>query len=144
MLTGNPLEMKSYYRETIDTIKIVKNVVADYGMISSETENQSSKLQNTINDISEKGEGKLIISDGIYRFYGIMFKPNVHLLISSGAILKPAWREDISKKTIMIAMMHTGSKSSPEYIENCSIRGIDGKQFTVDFTDKKTRKYLRL
>lgn len=137
------LGLKSPYVETMKKGGLTKDVVKDYKMVSSYTKDQSSKLQSAINDISKKGGGKLIIPEGIYCFSEVYMASNVHILVNEKAVLRPAGllRETKGKGGIpnysygiMLHFSHINGRTSPKFIENCSIRSENGGRFTVDYS----------
>ena len=133
----NPLGLKSSYKETITKVKLVKDLVKDYGLVSSQTKDQSQKLQSAINDISKKGGGKLIVPKGTYVFYNVYMNSNVHLVVDKEAVFKPFLGEKTKTNMLNFGVPSDVFKSNGEketYIENASIRASNGK-FTVDYSD---------
>lgn len=136
------LKLTSNYKETINDSKIQKNVVTDYKMKSSDELDQSSLLQNAIDDVSQKGGGRLIIPKGTYRFINVAMKSNVHILVEEGTVFKPYW----ANKTINASgvlnigiMLNFGSQldENKNYTQcvNSSIRGMNRKKYTVDYSE---------
>ncbi len=127
-----PFTLKSKYVETMGQSGKCYDAVKDFGMVPNSEADQSAALQQAITKVSNKGGGELVIPAGTYRFSDVYMKSGVHILVDSKAILKP-YRVAKSKNTIMLNFT-TPNDNSAEYIENCSIRGVDGK-FTVDYSD---------
>ncbi len=142
------LDIKSSYVEMMNNKMQTKDVIKDFGMKSSATQDQSAKLQKAIDAVSKAGGGKLIIPKGTYCFAEVYMKSNVHVLVSKDAILKPYWG---GKDKLAMLYFNVDEKriikdaSAPRFIENCSLRGLDG-QFKVEYSDldmKATRFGIR-
>ena len=124
------------------TASPAKNLKFDYGLVDDDAEtNQSTILQEAINDISTAGGGQLILPKGTYRFAKVYLKSNVHLLIEKDTVIKPDWPK--GTKTVVFILdaedrsgQKRGDKSEREYIENVSIRGLGGR-FIIDYSDRE-------
>lgn len=116
----------------IDNTALLRSVTDDYGMKSDEEADQSTLLQKAIDDISKKGGGNLLIPAGTYCFAEVYMKSGVHILVDKEAVLKPYWGE----KTRNVIMFHFNAKEESEhsYIHDCSISGLSGEQYTVDYS----------
>lgn len=117
------LDESDFYKETPNS-GIVKNLVTDYKVNATDTEDDSPKLQKAINALSKKEGGKIVIPAGVYYLLGIQLKSNVHLEIAEGATLFPAVSEGKN-----VEMFTAGKEVAT--IRNFSVRGL-GKGFTVD------------
>ncbi len=146
--TKKSLDIKSSYVEMINDKMQTKDVVKDFGMKSDPAQDQSAKLQKAIDAVSKDGGGKLIIPKGTYCFADVYMKSNVHILVSKDAVLKPYWG---GKDKIAMLYFDVNEKriikdvSAPRFIENCSLRGLDG-QFNVEYSEldmKSTRFGIR-
>ncbi len=116
------------FRETLTPGAPSRDLREGYGLISDDTINQSDKLQQAIDELSAAGGGRLLLPRGNYSFADVVFKSNVHLLIQEGAVLKPYIAEGDVRPVIMFRL---GMEN--EEVENVSIRGCDGKRWTVQF-----------
>lgn len=124
------LSIKSSYVETIDKYKLEKNIVKDYNATPNSNLDQSEIFQNAINDISENGGGRLYIPEGEFCLANVYMKSNVHMLVDNKTVLKLAYSNRKGNSCIFI---FSTEKEDGSYIENCSIRGINGN-YTVDYS----------
>jgi len=62
--------------------------ITDFGVVNDSTILQTSKIQKVIDDASSKGGGVIIIPKGIFLSGALFFKPNTHLHVAEGAVLK--------------------------------------------------------
>ncbi|MFI3318492.1 MAG: glycosyl hydrolase family 28-related protein [Rikenellaceae bacterium] len=135
------LDLKSTYVDKIDYKGLTKCAVKDYG-VKSDGSAQSEAMQRALDDISAQGGGILKLPAGEYSFNGLFLRSNVHLVISGGATLhltRPKSADGNSKKGRSIGAIFTlaasSDRNSAEYIENCSIRGERGEQYTIDYSE---------
>ncbi len=131
------LDFKSSYVEVMTTKMQTKDVVKDFGMKSDPTQDQSAKLQKAIDAVAKAGGGKLIIPKGTYCFVDVYMKSNVHILVSKDAVLKPYWGDKDKVAMLYFSVDEkriTKDPSAPRFIENCSLRGLDG-EYTVEYSD---------
>ncbi|MBQ3070522.1 MAG: exopolygalacturonase [Tidjanibacter sp.] len=68
-------------------------VVTDYGVVNDSTLVQTESLQRVIDLAAEKG-GVVVVPEGVYLSGALFFKPNTHLHIEEGGVLKGS--DDIS------------------------------------------------
>lgn len=121
------------YVETMNPHGPTRNLQVDFGLVDDQAkDNQSETLQNAIDEVSEKGGGKLILPKGTYRLSGIYLKSDVHLLIEKDTVIRPYW--PTGTKTVVFTL-GVSKDTEEEYIENVSIRGLGGK-FIVDYSDR--------
>ncbi len=136
------LDLKSPYKETINLKGLSRNVVADYGMKSSEQADQSEKFQRAIDDVASMGGGTLVIPSGTFKFLNVYMSSNVHLLVDKGATLKPYF-QNLNKGGVML-YFSSPDESSPKYVENCSIRCLqDGERYRVDYSEYTAAQKVR-
>lgn len=115
---------------------IYKNFVEDYGANNIDFNlDSSSKLQNAIDSISILGGGRLEIPKGNYSLAKINLKSNVHIRISDKAVIRPP--KDIKGQ---YAIFKVTNSDSINPLENVSIVGIGGKNFTVDLRYTSNKK----
>ncbi|VGO19663.1 glycoside hydrolase family protein [Pontiella sulfatireligans] len=142
VLAALNVSVKAKYTETMDPNGLTKNAKTDYGLVDDRAKkNQSEVFQKAIDDLAEKGGGRLIVPKGTYRLAGVKLKSNIHLLIEAGTILKPYWPE--GTKTVVFSMdaerpankKKWTEKDEMAYIENVSIRGVGGP-FIIDYSDR--------
>jgi len=62
--------------------------VTDYGAKNDSTIIQTAAIQNTIDEAYKNGGGVVVIPKGTFMSGALFFKPNTHLHISEGAVLK--------------------------------------------------------
>lgn len=129
--TVKELSLHSRYVETINNYNLVKNIVNDYNAVPNSNSDQSEFFQSAIDDISAKGGGKLFIPAGSFYLANVYMKSNVHILVDSKAVLKLAWGN--TKKNSSCMFLFSTEEEDGSYIENCSIRGINGS-YTVDYS----------
>lgn len=128
------------YKETMNPDGLTKNLKSDFGLVDDNAKNnQSDLLQKAINAISAKGGGRLILPKGTYRFANIYMNSNVHLLIEKDTVIKPHWPRG-EKTVVFLLNVYEGTqgkkKTTEEYIENVSIRGLGGK-FVIDYSGRE-------
>jgi len=109
-----------------------KNLRTDYGVDNNFNTNDSRKLQNAIDFISENGGGKLIIPAGKYSFESIWLKSNVHIVVNRGAIIRPAARSNTRQRNYSIFHV-TSEEGQRNPIRNVSITSSGGK-FLIDLS----------
>lgn len=120
------LDEKIFYTEP-KTFATVKNLKEDYNIDNDFDTDDSSILQNAIDEIESLGGGKLIIPAGNYSFAEVSLKSNIHLEIDSGVVIRPADRPNNRNYVIFKVTNDT----SEEPLRNVSICGVNGK-FKVD------------
>ena len=116
----------------IDNAALLRSVTDSYCMVSDENKDQSALLQKAIDDMAGQGGGNLLIPAGTYCFAEVYMKSGVHILVHKDAVLKPYWGE----KTKNVIMLYFTSKNDSEnsFIHDCSISGLNGEQYTVDYS----------
>ena len=62
--------------------------VTDYGAKNDSTIIQTAAIQNTIDEAYKNGGGVVVIPKGTFMSGALFFKPNTHLHVSEGAVLK--------------------------------------------------------
>lgn len=62
--------------------------IVDFGATNDSTALQTSSIQKAIDEAHNKGGGVVIIPKGIFLSGALFFKPNTHLYLSEGAVLK--------------------------------------------------------
>ena len=124
------LLLKSSYVETISKYTLVKHIVNDYNAVPNSSTDQSDIFQHAIDEISSMGGGKLYIPEGTFCLANVYMKSNVHIFVDSKAVLKLAW--NYMKKSACMFVFSTEDENG-SYIENCSIRGVNGC-YTVDYS----------
>jgi polygalacturonase len=63
-------------------------LITDYGAINDSTLLQTSAIQKTIDEAGKQGGGVVIIPQGVFLSGALFFRPNTHLFVSEGAVLK--------------------------------------------------------
>ncbi|AIZ42979.1 glycoside hydrolase family protein [Cellulophaga baltica] len=113
-----------------------KNLVTDFGVNNSDTNDDSDKLNNAIRDLATNG-GVLTIPRGTYYFNKIRMRSNVHLEIEKGTVIYPT-------RGLVAAQNHRifdfASKTENK-IENASISGKGGK-FIVDLRGNSSNNLI--
>ncbi|MBW8333864.1 MAG: hypothetical protein K0M40_17710 [Prolixibacteraceae bacterium] len=62
--------------------------IADFGAINDSTVIQTAIIQKAIDDAHSQGGGVVVIPKGTFLSGALFFKPNTHLYVSEGAVLK--------------------------------------------------------
>lgn len=62
--------------------------IADFGAVNDSTIIQTSVIQKTIDKANSQGGGVIVIPKGTFLSGALFFKPNTHLYVSEGAVLK--------------------------------------------------------
>ena len=62
--------------------------IADFGAVNDSTVLQTNIIQKTIDEANSQGGGVIIIPKGTFLSGALFFKPNTHLYVSEGAVLK--------------------------------------------------------
>lgn len=62
--------------------------ISDFGAVNDSTIIQTSIIQKTIDKANSQGGGVVIIPKGTFLSGALFFKPNTHLYVSEGAVLK--------------------------------------------------------
>lgn len=77
--------------------------VLSYGVTNDSTIMQTEKIQAVIDLVSKEGGGVVVIPKGIFSSGSLFFKPNTHLHLEEGAVLKGS--DDISDFAILPTRM---------------------------------------
>lgn len=118
------------YTEVMKTDGPEKNLKTDYHLVDDNAEvDQSDKLQKAIDEMSEKGGGRLIIPKGTYQFFGVAMKSNVHILLEQGTVIRPS----LIKAGKVCVLTFVSDEGPERFVENVSIRGLNGR-YTIDFS----------
>ncbi len=139
--TSDELTMPTTYGTTVDRSALTRDAVIDYGVESGTGEDQTSKLQAALDDLNKWGGGNLIIPEGEYYMYKLCMRSNVHILVSSKAVLKPYYKGyDWQQNINMIEFSYSDTSKDGQdgcelFVENCSISCLEGEgsMYTVDF-----------
>jgi polygalacturonase len=78
-------------------------VVTDYGAVYDSLIVQTDAIQKTINEAAKQGGGVVVIPKGVFLSGALFFKPNTHLYVSEGAVLKGS--DDITDYPMMPSRM---------------------------------------
>lgn len=62
--------------------------ITDFGVINDSTVVQTQAIQNTIDEAYRNGGGVIVIPKGTYLSGALFFRPNTHLHVMDGAVLK--------------------------------------------------------
>ncbi|QGY48047.1 exopolygalacturonase [Maribellus comscasis] len=112
-------------------------LISDYGAVSDDSTLNTEVIQNLINQISVEGGGVIVIPKGIFRSGALFFKPNTHLHVEEGGMLKGS--DDISDYPIQPSRMEGQNlEYFPALINAYNVPGftITGKG-TIDGNGKK-------
>lgn len=90
-----------FFQNKITDISAFKNhlVITDFDVVNDSTVLQTEKIQAVIDKAHNEGGGIIIIPKGTYSSSSIFFKPNTHLHLEEGAVLKGS--DDISNFPIV-------------------------------------------
>ncbi|QBG48823.1 hypothetical protein EGM51_15965 [Verrucomicrobia bacterium S94] len=134
------------YTETMDSVGRSVDLVRDYGLKDDgAASNQSDIFQGAIDELAEKGGGRVWVPKGTYRLSEVRLRSNIHLLIEAGSVLKLHWPEGTKTMMFLLDAERPERKSSwteadeMAYIENVSIRGVGGP-FIIDYSDRERVK----
>ena len=132
-----PLLAGAEYVETIQNVKLEKDLVKDYGMVDDgATSDQSAKLQAAINEVSAQGGGKLFLPKGTYSFNSIYLNSNVHLFVDKDVLIRPFQKFSPQGNCVFnLTVQSENRKGAEGFIENTSIRCAQpGEYFTIDYS----------
>ena len=62
--------------------------ITDYGVVNDSTVLQTEAIQKTIDEAYRNGGGVVVIPKGVYLSGALFFKPNTHLHVEEGGVLK--------------------------------------------------------
>ncbi|GJM33917.1 MAG: exopolygalacturonase [Saprospiraceae bacterium] len=62
--------------------------ITDFGVVKDSTVLQTAVIQKTIDEAHDQGGGVIVIPKGTYLSGALFFKPNTHLYLTEGAVLK--------------------------------------------------------
>lgn len=86
---GSPIP--DWFRQNkVTDIKTLGNIyrVTEYGVLNDSLVLQTEKIQAVIDKASSDGGGVIFIPKGVYLSGSLFFKPNTHLYLEKGAVLK--------------------------------------------------------
>ena len=101
-----------------------KYVITDFGVVSDSTKVQTTAIQSAIDKAAKKG-GVVVIPKGVYLSGALFFKPNTHLYVSEGAVLKGS--DNIADYPIMPSRME--GQNLDYYSALINANGVNG--FTI-------------
>lgn len=99
--------------------------VTDYGVVNDSTQLQTEKIQAVIDKAHKAGGGVVVIPQGTYLSGSLFFKPQTHLYLEEGAVLKGS--DDISHFAIVPTRMEGQTLNYFAALVNAD--GVDG--FTI-------------
>jgi len=146
ILLFSALSAGAAYKEMMDPNGTSRNLKIDYGLKDDGAKsNQSEIFQRAIDELAEKGGGRIIVPKGTYQLARVQLKTNIHLLIEAGAVIKPYWPE--GTKTVVFILdaerpvrkKEITEKQCRAFVENVSIRGIGGP-FIIDYSEFQHEK----
>ncbi|NJB83675.1 glycoside hydrolase family protein [Wenyingzhuangia aestuarii] len=167
MLMCNIKFVNAQYVEKMNPKGYRVDLQIDYNLVNDNAKNpQGDKLQKAIDDVARKNNGGIVyVPKGVYAIEGIVLKSNVHVLIEVGTVLKVlkestgAKNLKNGKKSASESNMKKKSKStngvvfkfdaesssakgrknknSRAFIENVSVRGVNGP-FVIDYHHLKS------
>lgn len=108
---------------------VEKNFVTDYSADLIFETNDSSKLQNAIDEISLAGGGQLFIPEGNYTISDIELKSDVHIIVDDKAVIRPPLKGTDQRNFYLFSF---GEQS--ETVTNVSITSNSNNKFKIDFT----------
>lgn len=101
---GTPVPEWFRKNESTNIQKLGKQYrLTDYGVVNDSTLLQTDKIQAVIDRANRAGGGVVIIPEGIYLSGALFFKPNTHLHLEQGGVLKGS--DDISNFPILTTRM---------------------------------------
>lgn len=103
-------------------------VITDFGVVGDSTLLQTVAIQKIIDDASAKGGGVVIVPKGTFLSGALFFKPNTHLHLSEGAVLKGS--DDITHYPKMASRME--GQNLDYFPALVNVYGVDG--FTLSGT----------
>ena len=88
----------------VDVNKLGKKYkITDFGVLQDSTILQTKKIQEVINKAHQAGGGVIVVPKGIYLSGSLFFKPNTHLHLEEGGVLKGS--DDISHFELVTTRM---------------------------------------
>lgn len=93
--------------------------------------NDTRRIQNQINNLSNSGGGTLTLANGTYRIIGLQMRSGVHIRCNRRVILRPFRPGNM----ISVAGTNAGNCTGCNAITNFSITSNDNRPFTVDMTN---------
>lgn len=120
-MSAYPLVKRSEIKIPVSVKGKRYDLVKDFHASNDQFEDVSSKMKHAIDEINAKGGGTLYIPVGNYAVCNVELKSNVHLLISSQAVLK-GYSQGANGKSY--SLFNIGKES---YCENVSIQSDGGK-----------------
>lgn len=124
-------KIPDWFKDTtkVDYKKLGKPyVITDFGIVNDSTILQTEAIQKTIDKASKNGGGVIIIPKGTFLSGALFFKPQTHLYVSEGAILKGS--DSIENYPIMPSRMEGQNLDYFPALVNAY--GVDG--FTISGT----------
>ena len=109
---------------SIDTLG-TKYIITDYGVSKDSMTIQTQKIQAVIDKASQNGGGVIVIPQGTYLSGALFFKPQTHLYLEEGAVLKGS--DDISNFPAVTTRMEGQTLKYFSALINAD--GLDG--FTI-------------
>lgn len=104
--------------------------ITDYGVSQDSSVLQTEKIQAVIEKASQEGGGVIVIPQGTYLSGSLFFKPNTHLHLEKGAVLKGS--DDISDFAIVPTRMEGQSLDYFAALVNAD--GVNGFTITGEGT----------
>lgn len=115
--------------------KLTRDLVKDYGVDNDFATDDSAQLQQAVNELSEKGGGKIIIPAGNYSFIGIDVKSNIHLEVHYLAVIRPTAYIEYGKKNKFKNYKIFSFGQNSAVAKNILFTSNDeAKKFTIDLT----------
>ena len=103
-------------------------IITDFGVENDSTQLQTITIQKIIDTASTNGGGVIVIPKGTFLSGALFFKPNTHLYVSEGAVLKGS--DNIENYPIMPSRME--GQNLDYYPALVNAYGVDG--FTISGT----------
>ncbi|OEK08242.1 Iota-carrageenase [Flavivirga aquatica] len=132
----NNFSRNRFYRQPV-SFDVTKNLVDDFGVNNTDTNDDSAKLNRAINSFADGEVGRIIIPEGNYYLLNIRMKSNVHLEIAKGATIFPVkgLAEDRNHR-----IFNFGARGQKK-IESTSVYGKGGR-FTVDLRNNSSNNLI--
>lgn len=99
--------------------------ITDYGVVNDSTQLQTKKIQAVVDLAAKNGGGVIVIPSGVFLSGSLFFKPDTHLYLEEGAVLKGS--DDISNFAVVQTRMEGQTLKYFAALVNAD--GLDG--FTI-------------
>lgn len=124
---GTPIPEWFYDYSKLELDQLGKQyVLTDYAVVNDSTLMQTVAIQQVIDLAAEEGGGVIVVPEGVYQTGALFFKPNTHLHVTEGGVLKGS--DQIIDFPIMPSRME--GQNLDYYPAVVNAYGVDGFSIT--------------